>query len=155
VLTQPERAHLRDVRAVFGGLAVLVAGALVVLALALARARSASWTWRSIRAGAVALLGATVLLGAVAGLAFDQAFEVFHRLFFAGGTYTFDPRTDRLVQLFPGQLWFETSLAAGGLMALLALGVAWWAGRRAGRVAAARDEAVAQAGATAGRGAPA
>ena len=37
----------------------------------------------------------------------------FHRIFFAGGTYLFDPRTERLVQLFPDQFWSETSIVLG------------------------------------------
>ena len=45
----------------------------------------------SARRGAFGLAGATVALAVVAAVAFDAAFEVFHRLFFSGGTYTFDP----------------------------------------------------------------
>lgn len=135
VLTEPERAHLRDVRGVFMGLAALALASLVVLAVVAARARSAAWPWRSMRAGAIGLVTAALAIGVVAAVAFEQAFEVFHRLFFAGGTYTFDPRTDRLVQLFPQQLWFETALAAGVVMVVLAGLVAWAAGRRASRLA--------------------
>jgi integral membrane protein (TIGR01906 family) len=133
VLTERERAHLRDVRSVFLGLAALAAASLVVLAVALARARSTAWPWRSMRAGALGLVGAALLLGVVAAVAFDPAFEVFHQLFFAGGTYTFDPRTDRMVQLFPEQLWFETSIAVGVVLVAFALVVASLAGRRAGQ----------------------
>jgi uncharacterized membrane protein len=67
----------------------------------------------------------------VFGVAFDLAFEVFHRLFFAGGTYGFDPRTDRLVQLFPDQFWYETSIALGIVILVLALGLRLVAVRRA------------------------
>lgn len=149
VLTEPERAHLRDVRGVFMGLAALAAASLLVLAVALARARSAAWPWRSLRAGALGLVAAVLMLGVVAAVAFDAAFEVFHRLFFAGGTYTFDPRTDRMVQLFPEQLWFESAIAVGAVMVILALAVAWLAGRRAGQgrqVAQAATPAPAPAG---------
>ena len=59
-------------------------------------------------------------------VAFDQAFEVFHELFFAGGTYTFDPSTDRLVQLFPIQFWEETTLALGVVLVVIAGAFAWW-----------------------------
>ena len=45
-------------------------------------------------------------------------------------SYTFDPRTDRLVQLFPEQFWFETSMAVGALILLLCAAVWWLAGRR-------------------------
>jgi integral membrane protein (TIGR01906 family) len=139
VLTERERAHLRDVRGVFGGLAALALASIALLALVLTRSgqpdRAAAW--RSIRSGALALAGVVALLGLVAAVAFEPAWEVFHRLLFAGN-YTFDPRLDRLVQLFPAQLWFETSITLGVLIVVLALGVAWAAGRRAAVAAVAR-----------------
>ncbi len=140
VLTERERAHLRDVRDVFAGLAALVAVALVVLVVLMARARRSAWAWRAVRRGALGLVGVTVLLAAVASVAFDAAFEVFHRLFFAGGTYTFDPATDRLVQLFPDQLWFETTIAVGAVMLAVALATAAGAGRLAGRLSGPAPE---------------
>jgi uncharacterized membrane protein len=86
-----------------------------------------------VRSGALALAGGVTVLGIVAAVAFEPAFEVFHRLFFAGN-YSFDPRTDRLVQIFPAQLWFETTIAVGVGIAALALVVAWASGRRAARL---------------------
>ena len=73
----------------------------------------------------------------IAFFAFDAAFEVFHRLFFAGGSYTFDPRTDRLVQLFPFAFWSETTMAVGAVIIAI---VARRRGRSrvAGRAARAR-----------------
>jgi integral membrane protein (TIGR01906 family) len=130
VLTARERAHLREVRGVFGGLAVLALAAVAALLLTSARRPLEPETWRSIRSGALALVAVVALLGVVAVVAFEPAFAVFHRLFFAGN-YTFDPRTDRLVQLFPDQLWFETSVAVGAFIVVLGLAVAWAAGRRA------------------------
>ena len=53
-----------------------------------------------------------------------------HRLFFAAGTYTFDPQTYRLVQLFPDVFWSETTMAVGGLTLFLSLVVALVATRR-------------------------
>jgi uncharacterized membrane protein len=70
----------------------------------------------------------------IATFFFDAAFELFHRLFFPSGSYTFDPRTDRLVQLFPFDFWSETTLVLGGLIILLAAGV-WLVARRQGRLA--------------------
>ena len=49
-------------------------------------------------------------------------------------TNAFDPATDRLVQLFPDQLWFDTTIAVGAVMLVLALATAAWAGRLAGRL---------------------
>jgi uncharacterized membrane protein len=66
----------------------------------------------------------------VALVAFDALFETFHRLFFAGGSYTFDPSTERLVQLFPFQFWQETAMAVGTLIVVLSTALWWIAGRR-------------------------
>lgn len=129
VFSDRERAHLGDVRTVF--IAFGAAAVLGVLILVNARLASggAVWCRRAIGTGALVLAGAVVLGGIVVALAFEQAFEVFHELFFAGGTYTFDPATDRLVQLFPSQFWEETSLAVGVVILVLSGVVAWWAFR--------------------------
>jgi integral membrane protein (TIGR01906 family) len=132
VLEERERAHMRDVRGVFLGFFV-VAGILAVVAIAIAvmgRADRRVATWRSVRAGALGLVATLVVAGVVALVAFDALFEVFHRLLFAGGSYTFDPRTDRLVQLFPFQFWQETAIAVGVVAIVVALIVAAVAGRR-------------------------
>ena len=65
-----------------------------------------------------------VIGGVVSFVAFDALFETFHRLFFAGGSYTFDPATDRLVQLFPFQFWQETAIAVGAVCIVVAAIVA-------------------------------
>ena len=139
VLTPAERAHMRDVRGVFGGLALLAALSAVLIVVAFRRRRAAearARTWLAIRRGAVTLAGVVVVLGLVAAVAFDAAFELFHRLFFAPGTYDFDPRTSRLVQLFPESFWSETAIAVGAVIVVLALLTAWLAGRRAERARA-------------------
>jgi integral membrane protein (TIGR01906 family) len=137
VFTERERSHLRDVRAVFSIAAVAAFAALVIVLIsAVVAARSPERRqafWRAVRAGALGL-GATVVgLGAVALAAFDTAFDIFHRLFFASGSYTFDPRTDRLVQLFPDAFWSETTIALGAVLLALAAIVAIVAGRRLAR----------------------
>lgn len=126
VFDERERVHLVEVRTVF-----IAFGAVVVLgALTLANARllshGARWYRRAAGAGALVLAGAVVLGGIVVALAFEQAFELFHSVFFAAGTYTFDPTTERLVQFFPSQFWEETSLAVGVLILAISGVVAWW-----------------------------
>jgi integral membrane protein (TIGR01906 family) len=123
VLEERERAHMRDVRGVFIGF-------FVVAIAVMRRADQRAATWRSMRAGALGLVATLVVGGIVALVAFDALFEVFHRLLFAGGSYTFDPRTDRLVQLFPFQFWQETAIAVGVVAIVVALIVAAIAGRR-------------------------
>jgi integral membrane protein (TIGR01906 family) len=135
VLTERERAHMRDVRGAFTGFWLLVAAAVAVLVFAFRWTRGTearSRIWRAVAGGARAMAIGIVVVGAFAVLAFDAAFEVFHRLFFSAGSYTFDPSTDRLVQLFPEGFWSETTIVLGVVVLVAAILTAWWAGRRAG-----------------------
>ncbi len=142
VLDPRERQHLVDVRGVvltFFGIALV---ALVILVAAAVRARGSTWLWRSIAAGSAVLAGAVMIVGLAFALAFDATFEFFHRLFFAGGTYSFDPLTERLVQLYPEQLWSDTFTAAALLVLVVAVAVTFVALRRVSQ----RAEAVRSAG---------
>jgi integral membrane protein (TIGR01906 family) len=71
------------------------------------------------------------VVGVFVDFAFDAAFEVFHRLFFPAGSYTFDPRTDKLVQLFPEAFWSETAIFVGVAILVAAIATWWFARRRA------------------------
>ena len=137
VLDPAERAHMRDVRGVFAGfaLAALISAAILVVTAWSVRRRSnprpAARAWAAVERGLrwlVVLLG---VLGVAAVFAFAPAFEIFHQVFFPGGNYNFDPRTEKMVQLFPEQFFSETALAYGAVAIVLALGVGWYAGRRA------------------------
>jgi uncharacterized protein DUF1461 len=126
VLNERERGHMRDVRGVFGGFAAVAAASTAILVggwLA-TRARPGARTGvrRAVRNGATGLAVGVVGAGIVSAVAFDALFEVFHRIFFVGN-YTFDPRTERLVQLFPLGFWSETAFAVGGAILVIALGV--------------------------------
>jgi integral membrane protein (TIGR01906 family) len=136
VLDERERGHMRDVGTVFLGLWALAAVSIVVL-VAAARRRDRAATWRAVRTGALGLTGAIVVVGAVALVAFDALFELFHQIFFPAGSYTFDPATERLVQLFPYRFWEETAVVVGVVIVVVALTIAWLAGRRAVRPSSA------------------
>jgi integral membrane protein (TIGR01906 family) len=140
VLNERERSHMRDVRGVFIGFFALALMALVFAIVIAARRRGEerAASWRAIRAGALGLVVVLVVAGVVSVVAFDALFETFHRLFFAGGSYTFDPSTERLVQLFPFRFWQETAIAVGIACIVVALIVVAIAGRRlsAGRALA-------------------
>ncbi|HSL77792.1 MAG TPA: DUF1461 domain-containing protein [Candidatus Limnocylindrales bacterium] len=137
VLNERERGHMRDVRGVFIGFFVVVLLSVAIAVLIAARRDSAGRraSWMAVRAGSVGLVVVLVVAGTVALVAFDALFETFHRLFFPGGSYTFDPATDRLVQLFPFQFWQETAIAVGVVSAVIAAVVAGVATRRLGRPA--------------------
>lgn len=117
LLSAGERSHLVDV----GNLlrAVLVAGLGGLIVLALARARRRSWLRVAIRDGAALIVGGALLAAAAFALAFDATFAFFHSLFFAAGTWTFNPATDRLVQLYPQEFWTLAALLFCLALALL------------------------------------
>ncbi len=129
VFDERERSHMADVRRVLLSFYVLVllgAASLLVTSFA---SRGSAWFWRGVATGAAGLAIGAVVLGGAFALLFDTAFALFHQLFFAEGTWTFDPATDRLVQLFPYQFWTETTLA----IALVGLGLTvtvWVVARR-------------------------
>jgi integral membrane protein (TIGR01906 family) len=133
VLNERERGHMRDVRSVFAGFAALAALAAIFVVAAFIGARRLGHperAWTAIRNGARGLAVGVVVAGVVSFFAFDALFELFHRLFFPGGTYTFDPAKDRLVQLFPFGFWLQTTLAVGVVIVVLSVVVASLAGRR-------------------------
>ena len=117
LLSAGERSHLADV----GGLlrAVLAAGLGGLLVLTGARLRRRAWLRVAIRDGAALIVGGALLAAAAFALAFDATFAFFHGLFFAAGTWTFNPATDRLVQLYPLDFWV---LAAMLFCLVLAVG---------------------------------
>jgi integral membrane protein (TIGR01906 family) len=128
VFNPRERGHMADVRTAWLAFLALAAVAAIVLAVAWARARDRARFWRAVAAGAAVLAVGTIAVGISFALLFDTAFELFHRLFFAQGSYTFDPRSERLVQLFPYQFWTESTVAIA--LVVLALAAVAWAGAR-------------------------
>jgi integral membrane protein (TIGR01906 family) len=132
VLNERERGHMRDVRGVFIGFFALAIGVGTSAVVVAARRRGDDRlaTWRAVRNGALGLIVVLVIGGVISVVAFDALFETFHRLFFAGGSYTFDPATERLVQLFPFQFWQETAIAVGAVCIVAAGVVAAIASRR-------------------------
>jgi len=91
------------VRGVLLAFAALVAVALAALLAMLLSNRRRAWAWRSLSRGA-AMLGLTVAAaGAWALVSFDSVFLVFLLVAFPQGNFAFDPRIERLVQLFPEQ----------------------------------------------------
>ncbi len=133
-----ERGHLSDARTLLG--IFLIAGGLGIIAIAtLARVRARRGeVWRTVaRAGVVTAIG-VVILGSISLVAFDSLFTLFHQVFFPGGNWSFDPSSQRLVQLYPFGFWQIAAGALGVLVFLLGLG-AWLLGRWAARRSGARS----------------
>ena len=121
LLTDAERSHMRDVARLVRVLwlvLVVAVGLLVAGAVALRREPrrvGAILIWTS---GSVAMM--TIVLSGFFAVAFDQAFLLFHRIFFPEGNFLFGADSN-LLRLFPDGFWFESSLAAGFLIVLSAL----------------------------------
>ena len=144
VLEPREQSHMVDVRTVImtlGRVALVATVLLVTLGFA---SRGRRWFWRAVGTGASVLVGGVIVVGVAFALFFAQAFELFHVIFFPPGTYMFDPRTERLVQLFPDQFWSETSVAIAFAVLLLAFLVVLEA-RRLGREPAESPTAAGEA----------
>ena len=141
VLDAAERSHMVDVRTVLLGFGILVGAALIALAVIVVANRRSAWVWRAVARGS----GALVLVGIVVGVAvlffFDAAFLLFHLVFFPQGNFSFDPRTERLTQLFPDQFWTETSIGIAVVGLAIAVAVTLVARRRATRVDGGRPAA--------------
>lgn len=134
VLDAAERSHMVDVRILVLGFGALVGAALIALAVVVGRNRRRAWAWRAVArgSGALVVVGLTVALAVV--FFFDAADLLFHLVFFPQGNFSFDPRTERLTQLFPDQFWEETSLGVAVAGLLLAVAVTLLARRRASRL---------------------
>ena len=117
LLSAGERSHLVDVGALLR--VVLAAGLGGLITLAAARTRRRAWLRVAIRDGAALIVGGALVAAAAFTLAFDATFSFFHGLFFAAGTWTFNPATDRLVQLYPQEFWTLAALLFCLALALL------------------------------------
>jgi integral membrane protein (TIGR01906 family) len=127
-----EAGHLRDVRLVLYGFLVLAALSLGGVVLAAIRGRSDPQVWMAVARGGAGLVATVAVLGIFAVLAFNVAFELFHRLLFPGGNWQFDPGSQRLVQLYPLAFW-QLTAAAMGVLAVSGGLVVWVLARRRGR----------------------
>ena len=126
-----EAAHLGDVRLVLGGFALVALLAVGLLVISLARGWNERSTWVAVARGGLGLAVAMAVVGGVAIVAFDSVFELFHRILVPTGNWSFDPTSQRLVQLYPLSFW---QMAAAGLGVLtIGGGLLTWAiaGRRA------------------------
>ncbi len=130
VLDPRERSHMADVRTVLGRFFLVAGMGIVALAVAGFVARGARWFWRGVAAGSLTLLIVGGVVGVAVTIAFDAAFELFHELLFPAGSFDFNPLTERLVQIFPGQLFDETGIAVAVVGLVLAVGLLILAGRR-------------------------
>ena len=133
--TSDEVAHLRDARAVLYLFVALAVAALVFIVASLIHRPHDARRWRAVARGGAGLAIGAVVVGGVGFLAFDAAFELFHRVFFPGGNWEF-PADSNMIRLYPYAFW-QLTAAALGVLCVIGGGLVWWfARRRAARVSA-------------------
>jgi integral membrane protein (TIGR01906 family) len=138
-----EIRHMVDVQALMQlvfrlriiALVALVAGAITILATG---PRDGAAT--IFKATAIGGVTAVLLIGALsvaAAFDFEQLFLQFHFMSFSNDLWLLDPRTDRLIQLFPQGFFFDLAMRIGiqtvglGLATLIAsLGIVYTLGGR-------------------------
>lgn len=129
-----EVGHMEDVRAVFQAVLRVwhLSLVLFVLLAALLWQRAGLEDIASaVRWGGLLTTGIITGIAALALFAWQTWFDLFHRFFFAPGSWLFS-YTDTLIRLFPVEFWFDAvmtialiSLAGGSLLALIG-----WRGQR-------------------------
>jgi integral membrane protein (TIGR01906 family) len=124
-----EVAHMEDVQALvqFFLRMQIVAAAVVVLRVALAFTidRTTVPLGREILLSVALMIGAIIVVGAMALVDFDAFWTRFHQIAFRNGLWLLDPTRDYLIMLFPEPFWFAGTIRfvtlVGGQTALVAL----------------------------------
>ncbi|MBI2542394.1 DUF1461 domain-containing protein [Candidatus Woesearchaeota archaeon] len=117
-LNERERQHLADVRRLINYAEILLYALIAIFMVLLAVSAVIIKINRNFIdfIGKVLLFGGslTIFLGLflflMVKLDFSSAFENFHLLLFQKGTYTFDPASDLLVNIYPGQLFMDIGI---------------------------------------------
>ena len=123
-----EASHLHDASNLLHVfLAVTGLGLVVLLAILVPRRRDPD-AWRAVQAGTAGLAGLIAAVGVFFAVAFDAAFTLFHEIFFPQGNWSFNPATERMVQLYPTPFWELISMTLA-LVVLVLCVVAWLVAR--------------------------
>ena len=129
LLSASERSHLVDVGVLFRILMIAGAASMAVLTTLFIRKRRLFY--QALHDGALLLGTGAALVGGAFALAFDATFTFAHELLFPAGNWTFNPATDRLVQLYPMSFWLLAAISfCVVLVGAAALGLSLARGRR-------------------------
>ncbi|MCK9485219.1 MAG: TIGR01906 family membrane protein [Dehalococcoidia bacterium] len=143
LFNQREILHMRDVRDLFRlsfrvqEFAMVYIVAYVAAVYLWSRERSLRRLAREAITAGAATVGVLGMAAVAVMLGFDTLFEQFHILSFSNDFWQLNPATDRLVQMFPMNFWFDVTLAVGvftvlqgGLVALAGLSYLIYTDRR-------------------------
>ena len=123
-----ELSHMQDVQNVYQAAwqAWQIALSLAVLSgLALAWRKENRLAFASaLQWGGGLTVGIVVVIGLAAIIAWQGWFVLFHQVFFAAGSWTFN-YSDALIRLFPEKFWYDTALTISNLSPLAGVLVFW------------------------------
>ncbi len=121
MFSQAALTHMEDVKGIinilfaFGlGLGIIACAAVTLAWRSIAYRRA---ILRGMRLGSLLTLAALATLGVIAGTTWERAFDVFHELFFAAGTWRF-PFADTLIRLYPERLFVDAAIVIVVLVTL-------------------------------------
>lgn len=113
MFSQAALQHMADVKQLiniaFSFAWSLAIAACAIILLAWRRADCRQAMLRGLRMGSLGCLAALATLGVLAAGAWNQAFDGFHELFFAAGTWRF-PFSDTLIRLYPERLFIDAAI---------------------------------------------
>ncbi|HWO94626.1 MAG TPA: TIGR01906 family membrane protein, partial [Dehalococcoidia bacterium] len=124
LFNQRETAHMADVKDLFGLTFAVQAVALayvlsyVVGVFVWEQASPLGVLARQVLLSLAVLAGAVIVIGGIALVGFDAAWEQFHIIGFDNDLWQLDPDTDHLIQMFPEDFFFDMTLLVGGLTLL-------------------------------------
>ena len=121
LFSEDETLHMEDVK---GLMRTIFRANEVALGFVLAYV-AATVLWAGERSGrrlakeALAAVGVGALVGVAVGIValvgFDSAWEQLHEIIFPNDLWLLDPRTDRLIQMFPEAFWAEATFIVVGM----------------------------------------
>ena len=139
-----ELKHMQDVQNVYQAVWKVWQ---IVLGLSLLAGAALAWRpqtrpalFKALKAGGLLAAGLVAVVGVLAVLAWQAWFVLFHQVFFAPGTWSFNTY-DTLIRLFPEKFWFDAALTISGLTVAtgLLVAVVGGAGLRRGQSGEKKD----------------
>ena len=99
--------HFEDCKPLFNAVYILGAVSALILAL-LAATKSIGKT--TLRVSSAVTLALPALIGVAVASDFDRSFTLFHKLFFEGSTWIFDPQLDSFILIFPSEFFMHCAI---------------------------------------------
>lgn len=119
-MTESGISHFADCKVLFDlNLAgMIVSGAIALTLILLNRFKVIELVkikgHRAYLISAVAAVALPIIIGALAAIDFDKAFEVFHGIFFPGkSNWTFDPYVDQIITVMPEEFFMNCAILIG------------------------------------------